>query len=78
MKKLARIFLFASLVGIILSVPYFVGALKYMDCLVYITNSGAASDGDIQDALYIFGFNNDVLSDPTFAQYYKVGLNTIF
>ena len=78
MKKLARIFLFASLVGIILSVPYFVGALKYIDFLVYITNSGAASDMEIETALSVFGFNNDALSAQTFAQYYKVGLNTIF
>lgn len=69
---------FLYLLTVIALIPYFVGNHVYGDCLMYIANYDLGSDGDIQQALYVFGFDHDVLSEPTFCEYYKVGLITIF
>ena len=70
---------FLYLLTVIALIPYFVGNHVYGDCLMYIANYDLGSDGDIQQALYIFGFDHhDVLSEPTFCEFYKVGLITIF
>jgi len=81
MKKLARLFVALCTLGLIASTPLFVGELKHMDCITYLVSGLGNDNGQLNDALHTFGYDTEMetsLYSPTFAQYYKVGLNTIF
>ena len=81
MKKLARIFVALCTLGLIASTPLFVGELKHTECITYLVTGLGNDKGQLNDALHVFGFDTEMeitLYSPTFTQYYKVGLNTIF
>ena len=81
MKKLARIFVALSTLGLITSTPLFVGELKHMDCITYLVTGLGNDEGQLNEAMHTFGYDSKQetsLYNPTFAQYYKAGLITIF
>lgn len=78
--------LFVALL-ILLSVPYLIGRLQFNNAVAVVQNLGNddsdaenifGSDGDIENVLAVFNFQIGALDTPTFSDYYKAGLQTIF
>lgn len=89
MKKLS-IGLSVALILTIASIPYIIGRCAYVNAgntICYLMDDdyeddcdyGWGTDGDIENVLAVNNIQLDgIFSSPTFGQYYKAGIETIY
>ncbi len=76
MKK-SILTIFATLLILAAFVPYFIGLINHQAVIKTCQNFTERTDSDINDVLFVYGFDLDWDEEPKFTDFYRSGYRTI-
>jgi hypothetical protein len=76
MKK-SILTLFAALLILTALVPYFIGLINHQAVIKTCQNFTERTDSDINDVLFVYGFDLTWDEEPQFTDFYRSGYRTI-